>query len=106
MLDDASHKILDYISSHGEYSFRLHSITANNVPEIQSTEFRLVMEVQKITRCKDCFYGITGHGITGVLVLCAKPYATDTVGGAMHRYDWFCSDGKEKDEQENQEEKV
>ena len=92
MLDDASHKILDYISSHGEYSFRLHAITANNVPEIQSTEFRLVMEVQKITRCKNCI-----HCRGDVDKYCAiHPYR-----GLAEPWDddWFCRDGKEKNDE-------
>jgi len=94
MLDSASHKILDLISSNsGEYSFRLHSITANNIPETQSTEFRLLMEVQKITRCKNC---INCRGD-------AEKYCS------IHPYrglaepwndDWFCGDGKEKDDEQ------
>lgn len=88
MLDSASHKILDLISSNsGEYSFRLHAITANNVPEIQSTEFRLVIEVQKITRCKNCIY----HRNEGGGFCVKHPDCGDDD-------DWFCRDGKEKDE--------
>lgn len=92
MMDDASHKILDYISSHGEHSFRLHTITAVNEPRSQSTEFRLVLEVLKITRCKNCAYrrGDTDkycsiHPYRGL----AEPWNDD----------WFCGDGKEKDDE-------
>lgn len=90
MLDDVSHKILDCISSCGEYSFRLHSITANNVPEIQSTEFRLVLEVLKITRCKNCIYR-RGDADKYCSI---HPYR-----GLAETWDddWFCGDGKEKD---------
>lgn len=52
---------------------------------------------KEIVRCRECKHGITGHGITDGWVLCSKSYATDTVGGAMHRCDWFCADGKRKD---------
>ena len=48
----------------------------------------------ELVRCGECKHGITGHGITDGWVLCSKPYATDTVGGAMHRCDWFCADGE------------
>lgn len=51
----------------------------------------------ELIRCGECKHGITGRGITDGWVLCSKPYATDTVGGAMHRCDWFCADGKRKD---------
>jgi hypothetical protein len=51
----------------------------------------------ELIRCGECKHGITGHGITDGFVLCSKPYAMDTVGGAMHRCDWFCADGKRKD---------
>lgn len=99
MMDDASRKILDCISSCGEYSFRLHSITANNVPEIQSTEFRLVLEILKITRCKNCIYR-RGDADKYCSI---HPYR-----GLAEQWDddWFCRDGKEKNEQEDQEEKV
>lgn len=97
MLDDASHKILDYISSHGEYSFRLHTITANNVPEIQSTEFRLVMEVQKITRCKNCKYWNRLTRITFKDECKGLCEYRDHIMAT--REDFYCADGKEKDDE-------
>ena len=47
-----------------------------------------------VVRCRECKHGITGHGITDGWALCSKPYATDTVSGAMHRCDWYCADGE------------
>lgn len=47
-----------------------------------------------VVRCEKCRYGIKAHGISDGWVLCAKPYVIDTVGGAMHRCDWFCADGE------------
>ena len=56
--------------------------------------YRDALDAVQVVRCKECNYGITGHGISDGWVLCSKPYATDTVSGAMHRCDWFCADGE------------
>lgn len=97
MLNDASRKILDCISSCGEYSFRLHEITAVNEPMSQSTEFRLVMEILKITRCKNCKYW------NRLTIVTSKDERKGLCEHHDHimatREDFFCADGEEKDDE-------
>ena len=51
---------------------------------------------EAVTHCKDCKHGIIGHGIEDGLVLCSKPFAER--GNAMHRSNWYCADGKRREQ--------
>lgn len=76
---------------------RKHNIITNIsiIPTVTVTDVPTV-EYAPVVRCKDCKYGITGHGIEDGFVLCSKPYVER--GNAMHRCDWFCGDGKRKEQ--------
>lgn len=77
----------------GQYSTMTDCVSLiSNAPTIDAVE---------VVLCKYCIHGITGHGIADGWVLCSKPYATDTVGGAMHRCDWFCGDGNRKEQNDD-----
>lgn len=55
--------------------------------------------IRPLVRCKDCKYGMTGNGISDGFVFCSKPYTER--GNAMHQPDWFCADGKRKEQNDD-----
>ena len=80
---------------------RQESITVVNEPKSQSTEFRLVLEVLKITRCKNCKYW---NRLTRVTFKDEHKGLCEYRDHIMAtREDFYCADGKEKDDEQNKQ---
>ena len=79
-----------------------HTEFGDAVVNVEDIDKQPTIDAVEVVRCEKCRHGITAHGISDGWVLCSKPYATDTVGGAMHRCDWFCGDGNRKEQNDEE----
>ena len=74
---------------------------AEFIIESDCVETLLENGIQELVRCRDCYYGTchTKSKDGGIFrVACAKMFMENPEGNEWHTPDWFCADGRKKDD--------
>ncbi len=97
VIQDITHELTDSIMCElekGELICSLQNVEQSQIPALNSVKIRRKVTLKRLVRCKDCKYNI-GEKVWldgDVTIICDN-------GMGYPPSDWFCGDGKMRDEQ-------